>query len=216
MKLADQWRGLEGGLPDTWESLRLTLTTESASDLDRAAQVLGSLGAGRVGDALVVTVSRSGQGGAGPEAVRRLFSRLDDDRVWATITPAAPPSEQEPAEPARRSVAAAASWDTALSTLPSDWSDALFELRIGSSALLPRAALLCAPLNPTRDRDLSGFVFRGSGGAGYGASTGMVRRCLERLDEEDIEASVTVRRALSGSALVGTQGPSWLVDGRVL
>ena len=35
MKLVDQWRTIEAGLPDGWEDVRLTLTTEQPGDLPR-------------------------------------------------------------------------------------------------------------------------------------------------------------------------------------
>ncbi len=44
------------------------------------------------------------------------------------------------------------SWDEALAELPPDWSDLLCELELDSSDHLPRAALLGAPMNPTRVR----------------------------------------------------------------
>ncbi len=84
MKLVDQWATLETSLPDGWDDVRLTLTTEQPAELARAAQVLGPMNAGRSGDALVFHVRRAG-GAAGPEAARRLFSRLDRDRVWCLL-----------------------------------------------------------------------------------------------------------------------------------
>jgi hypothetical protein len=44
----------------------------------------------------------------------------------------------------------------------------------------------------------------------------MARRCFERLDAEGIEARVTIARVLADTHNVATQGPVWLVDGRVL
>ena len=212
MKLVEQWSAIEARLPHDWEDVRLTLATEEADDLPRAAAVLGSLGAGRVDGALAFHVRRAG-GAAGPEAAKRLFGRLDEQRLWCTLTRGevreAPPTE----EPTPMSVAK--SWDDALATLPEDWSELLCRLEVSGSALLPRAALLCAPINPTRDRDSIGFVFR-AGRVGYGVSTVMARRCFERLDEEAIAGSVTVLRALSDTQPVATQGSSWIVAGRVL
>ena len=113
-----------------------------------------------------------------------------------------------------RSVAEA--WDGALAELPTGWSDLLCLLEIGSSTLLPRAALLCAPLNPTRDHARVGFTFRCARTAGYGVSPGMARRCFEQLDAEGIGGGVTVLRALSGTDNVATQGAVWYVGGKVL
>jgi hypothetical protein len=219
VRLVDQWAELEATLPTGWEDVRLTLTTEQPGELARAAQVLGPMNAGRVGDALVFHVRRAG-GASGPEAARRLFGRLDRDRVWCLLSAGEvhgpTPPAVERAEGTAGVAGVAAQWDTALATLPSDWSDLLCELEIESSELLPRAALLCAPLNPTRDRDSVGFVFRCARRAGYGASPAMARRCFERLDEEAIGASVAIGRVLSDTDGVATQGPVWLVGGRVL
>ena len=109
----------------------------------------------------------------------------------------------------------AASWDAAIAELPADWSELLCRLEISGSDLLPRAALLCAPINPTRDRESLGFVFR-AGRIGYGVSEGMARRCFERLDEEQIDGSVTVLRVLSDTEPIASQGSSWIVAGRTL
>ena len=52
--------------------------------------------------------------------------------------------------------------------------------------------------------------------AGYGASPGMVRRCLERCDEDGIAGRVHVLRALSDTRPVQTQGPVWQIAGRTV
>jgi hypothetical protein len=106
-------------------------------------------------------------------------------------------------------------WSEALAQLPDDWTELLCRLTIAGSDLLPRAALLCAPINPTRDKDSIGFLFR-AGKLGYGVSTVMARRCFERLDEDGIGGSVSVLRVLSDTHPVATQGSSWIVGGRVL
>ena len=211
MKLVDQWRTIEARLPRDWQDVRLTIATEQPSDLPRAAAVLGSAGAGRSGDQLVIHLRRSGP--SSPAAVRRLFARLDDDRVWCILQRGEVGEEAPVVAEAAPSVAA--SWDAALAELPADWSELLCRLEISGSDLLPRAALLCAPINPTRDRDSLGFVFR-AGRVGYGVSEGMARRCFERLDEEQIEGSVTVLRVLSDTEPIASQGSSWIVAGRVL
>lgn len=212
MKLVDQWSAIEARLPRDWDDVRLTLTTEEAGDLPRAAAVLGPLGAGQVHGALTFHVRRAG-GAAGPEAAKRLFARLDGQRVWCTLSRGDVSETTPTEEPAPATVAQ--SWDAALATLPEDWSELLCRLEISGSDLLPRAALLCAPINPTRDRDSIGFVFR-AGRVGYGVSTVMARRCFERLDDEGIVGSATVLRVLSDTRPVATQGSSWLVGGRIL
>jgi hypothetical protein len=214
MKLADQWRAAQLRLPDDWQDVRLTVVPEQAADLPRVAAVLGSANAGLSGDRLVIHALRAGA--SSPAALERLFARLDDDRVWCTldagdVVAAAPPDEVVDAP----AVSVAESWDVALAELPPDWTELLCQIEVGGSALLPRAALLCAPINPTRDRSTIGFVFR-VGRVGYGASAGMARRCFERLDEEGIRGSVSVLRVLSDTEPVASQGSSWIVGGRVL
>jgi hypothetical protein len=216
VRLVDQWETIEAGLPPEWDDVRLTLTTEQPGELGRAAHVLGPMSAGRSGDSLVVHVRRAG-GASGPEAARRLFARLDRERVWCLLTAgdvreAAPRDEGAPAAAA----GLAAQWDEALAELPNDWSDLLCVLEIASSDLLPRAALLCAPINPTRDRDRVAFTFRCARRAGYGVSPAMARRCFERLDAEGIAGSVEIARVLADTRNVATQGAVWLVDGRML
>jgi hypothetical protein len=219
VKLVDQWLVIETNLPHGWDEARLTLVTEQPAELTRAAQVLAPMNPGRVGESLVLHVRRAG-GAAGPEAARRLFGRLDGDRVWCLLSLDEASGETSPApvdlpvEPGTGTVVD--QWDAALLSLPSDWSDLLGELTIESSDFLPRAALLCAPLNPTRDPGQVGFTFRCSGGNGYGVSPSMARRCFERLVSEGIVAHVTVLRVLADTHNVATQGPVWLVDGRVL
>ncbi len=220
VKLRDQWSGLERRLPADWETVSLRVRTEQPGELAEAARFLAPMGVGRVGDELVFTVRRAG-GAAGPEAARRLFSRLDERRVWCLleqdgvgVPEHAPFPEDVDAPPAAGSVAAA--WDAALAALPGDWSDLLCALELDSSALLARAALLCAPLNPARDPAKAGFTFRSARRAGYGVSPAMARRCFERLDEEEIQARVSVLRLLSDTDNVATQGAVWYVGGKVL
>ncbi|HEY7380980.1 MAG TPA: hypothetical protein VH572_07205 [Gaiella sp.] len=217
MRLVDQWEAIEAGLPAGWEDVRLTLQTEQPGDLARAAQVLGPMGAGRSGSSLVLHVRRAG-GAAGPEAARRLFARLDADRVWCVLSLDAVEKPEAPAAaaPVADALPLVEQWDAELATLPSDWSDLLGVLEVGSTDFLPRVALLCAPFNPTRDPDVVGFLFRCARTTGYGASPSMVRRCLERVDAEGISGRVSTRRVLADTVHVATQGPVWLVGGRTL
>ena len=214
MKLADQWRAVLRRLPSDWEDVRLSIVPEQPSELQRVAAVLGSANAGLSGDRLVIHARRAGA--ASPAALERLFARLDEDRVWCTLERGdvveAPPV-LDAAEEHAHSVAE--SWDAALAALPDDWTELLCRLDVAGSDLLPRAALLCAPINPTRDRERVAFLFR-AGRVGYGASAVMARRCFERLDEEGIRGSVSVLRVLSDSEPVASQGSSWIVGGRIL
>ncbi len=220
VKLVDQWAALERRLPIDWETIVLRLSTEQPDDVGEAARVLGPMNVGRVGDQLVVTVRRAG-GAAGPEAARRLFGRLDQARIWCLLEQdEVGVREPDAATPAAAAAAQASpvaeAWETALAELPSGWSDLLCRLELASSDLLPRAALHCAPMNPTRDGDAVAFTFRCASREGYGVSPEMARRCFERLDAEGIEGEVSVLRVVSDTDNVATQGPVWYVGGKVL
>jgi hypothetical protein len=216
VKLVDQWATLERRLPSDWETVTLRLRTEQPKERSEAARVLGPMNVGFAGDGLAFTVRRAG-GAAGPEAARRLFARLDEARIWCLLeqreVEEAAPRLEEP-EPVATPIAT--DWDTALESLPSGWSDLLCLLELDSSALLTRAALLCAPINPTRDPAGVGFTFRCARTTGYGVSPAMARRCFEELDEEGIGGTVSVLRSLSGTDNVATQGAVWYVGGKVL
>jgi len=220
VKLVDQWQALERRLPDTWESVALRLRTEQLDELSEAARILGPMNVGHVGSELAFTVRRAG-GPAGPQAARRLFARLDAARVWClleqeSVTAAEEGAQQEEETPSTGPGHVAEGWEQTLDELPDDWSDLLCALDLESSALLPRAALLVAPINPTRDRDRVGFTFRCARRAGYGVSPAMARRCFERLDAEGILGRVHVLRLISDTDNVATQGAVWYVDGKVL
>ncbi len=117
------------------------------------------------------------------------------------------------AEPA---VSLPESWAAALATLPADWSDLLGEIDLDVADSFDRAALHLAPVNPRREGDRLALRFRCARTAGYGASPQMVRRCLERCDEEGIGGSVHVLRALSDTHPAQTQGPVWQISGRTV
>lgn len=215
MKLVDQWAAIEAGLPEGWGDVRLTLTTEQPGDLARAAQVLGVLGAGRVGSSLVFRVTQS-SGPSGAQTAKSLLARLDAERTWCVIESSDAQPAATPAATVSPAATSAAGWDASLAPLPDDWTDLLCELELTSSDDLDPTALLCAPLNPTRDAARLVFTFRCSGRDGYGASAPMARRCFERLDERGITASTRVLRVLSNTDNVDTQGPVWHVGGKTL
>ena len=54
-----------------------------------------------------------------------------------------------------------------------------------------------------------GFRFRCANHRGYGASAGMVGRCLARLEEADITGRVRITRVLSDVQPLGTQGATF-------
>jgi len=213
MRAIDQWRLIAESLDPDWDEARLSFTVEDLGSVDAGAAVLAPLGPGRAGNRLFLHVR---SGGGGREKLRNLLERLDRKRVWGTLAlvdaQVAPRAEPAPAQPAS-SLSLAESWDSALRTLPADWSDLLCELELDSTDYLARAALLGAPLNPTRNREAIALRFR-VGKKGYGASPGMVRRCLERMDAEGITGRVAVLRALSETENVATQGTVWRVAGR--
>ena len=212
MRAADQWAQIEESLPPDWAETQLSFLPEGA--VTDAAAILGPLQPGRVGEELRLDVTRS-DGGA--ERARNLFRRLDQRRIWGTLALLGV-QEEAHADSAAPDVAAATSlvesWHEALSQLPPDWSDLLCELELDSSDHLPRAALLGAPLNPTRVVDASALRFRCSGKRGYGVSPGMARRCFERMDAEGITGRITIVQALSDTENAVTQGPIWRLAGR--
>lgn len=209
MRAVDQWRELERLLPDGWEEARLSFVVEDPASIPAAAQALAPLGPGRSGNELRFHVGSSGT--TGVESLRNLLERLDRKRAWGELSLVEVRlGEHTEPQPSARLVDA---WEDVLRTLPPDWSDLLCELEVGSSDFLPRAALLCAPLNPTRNPEALALRFRVTRG-GYGASSAMTRRCLERLDEERVTGLLTVLNALSDVSNVATQGPVWRVAGR--
>jgi hypothetical protein len=213
MRAVDQWTKIEEGLPDGWEEARLVLVPEDPGQRGAAAAVLAPLGPGRVGDELRFPVR--GAGVSSPQSVRNLLSRLDAKRIWGTLSlvDVRVPERRDEPEPERPRLAAA--WDAALETLPPDWQDLLCELELDSTDYVPRAALLGAPLNPSRVRGRIALQFRVSRG-GYGTAPSMTRRCLERMDSEGITGRLAVLNVLSHTDYVATLGPVWRIGGRAL
>lgn len=213
MRLAEQWNMIEEGLDPRWSDARLELRIDDETMRGRAIALLGPAGPGRRGTAIRFYVARGGTG-VGPEAVRRMLRRIDTERIGGTLVLVS--SEEAPPEPTISRPSLAAEWDAALAVLPSDWSDLLCELELTSTDHVEPGALLLAPLNPVQGTGRPGFQFRCASGFGYGASPGMVRRCLARLDEAGIPGEVRVLRALSDTHPVGTQGPVWYVGGKAV
>ena len=214
MALVEQWNTIENGLDPRWSDARLALTVHDETTADRAAALLGPAGPGRSGRTIRFFTARRGAG-VGPEAVRRLMRRLDGEGIGGTLALVSAGAAPEEAAISQRTLAA--SWDAALAVLPADWSDLLCEVEVGSSDHLDRAALLLAPINPLHGgAGKPGFRFRVAHSFGYGASAGMTRRCLERLDDAGIPGELRVLRAVSDSHPVGTQGPVWYVGGKAV
>lgn len=212
MAAADQWARIEEALDPEWAELRLAFAPEGA--LAEAAAVLGPLQPVLVGDELRFHVTRA-DGGA--ERTRNTLSRLDRKRLWGTLALVDVAASDAPAAITTVPTAAlglADSWDEAITSLPPDWSDLLGELELDSSDHLPRAALLGAPMNPTRVPDETTLRFRASGKQGYGVSPQMARRCFERMDADGITGRITILHGLSDTENAVTQGPIWRVAGR--
>ena len=213
MRTVDQWAQIEEELPPDWSEAQLTFVAEgSVAD---AAAVLGPLQPGRVGDSLRLHVERA-EGGV--ERARNIFRRLDGRRIWGTLELIGAIEDVVPASAAAETTTVRASlavaWDASLAALPPDWSDILCVLELDSSDHLPRAALLGAPLNPSRVPDDVALQFRASGKQGYGVSPQMARRCFERMDAEAITGSIRVEYGLSDTENAVTQGPVWRLAGR--
>ena len=213
MALADQWDTIQRGLDPRWSDAQVVLTVDETAHLGRAAALLAPAGPVKAGATLRFYVARNGPG-VGPEAVRRMLRRAGAEGIGGTLELVGS-SELAAVAPVERTSLAGA-WDAALAVLPADWSDLLCELSITSSDHLDLTALLMGPTNPLRDRDGMTFHFRVAHSFGYGASPGMVRRCLERVDEAGIPGSVRVLRLMSDTHPVGTQGPVWYVGGKAV
>ena len=211
MRLVEQWKRIESGLDPRWRDVRLSLRIGTDKDRKRAAALLGPAGPGFAGSAIRFYVARGGEG-IGPEAARRLLGRIDSERITGQLTVVSSSEAEAPPEIARTTLAA--EWQTALEVLPSDWSDLVAELELDSSADVDRGAVLCAPLNPMQSTGRPGFRFRCASERGYGASAGMVGRCLARLDEAGISGRVRITRVLSDVNPVGTQGATFAVGRR--
>ena len=213
MALVDQWNEIETGLDPNWQEVSLTLAVADETRLSRAAALLGPAGPGRHGAALRFSAHRTGDG-VGPEAVRRLLDRIDDEEIDGMLSAGTVAvAEASSVEPAP---SLASAWDATLAALPADWTDLLVELELTSSDHLEPGALLIAPLNPLRRAGKPGFRFRVARSFGYGASPGMARRCLERLDDAEFAGDLRIVEAMSASHPVGTQGPVWYLAGKAV
>lgn len=213
MRAVDQWAAIRDGFPEGWSEAHLTFTPEGA--VSEAAAILAPLAPGRVGDDLRIHVTRTA---SGSERVRNVLGRLDERRCWGTLglldvtsdEAGAPSTHAASSEP--RSLTDA--WGAVQAELPPDWSSVLCQLDLDSSDHVPRAALLGAPLNPTRVPGEVAIRFRASGKQGYGTAPAMVQRCLQRMDDEGVTGRLSVVFGLSDADNAVTQGPVWRVAGR--
>jgi hypothetical protein len=211
VRLAQQFSEIERELGEDWGDARFVLRTGDAARSDRAAALLGPINPGRRGGEVYFFTTRRGSG-HGPDVVRRLLRRVDREGIPGELELVSSDVAERVPETDRPTLAVA--WEAAVAGLPPDWSDVYAELELTSTDHLDGAALLTAPLNPSRDGDRPAFRFRVARSFGYGASAAMTRRCLERLDQAGIVGAVRILRVLSDTKPVGTQGPVWYVGGR--
>jgi len=213
LRLVEQFNELERDLVDEWAELRLQLTVAEESRAERAAALLAPANPGRHGRVIRFAVDRRGRGIA-PEALRRLLKRLDDESIEGKLELRA--VEKAPPEELRRKETLRAQWEHRLTAVPSDWSDIYAQVRLDSTDYVERGALLLAPINPARYGGPTALRFRSAHHFGYGVSPEMAARCFERCDDEGITGEVEILYVLSDTHPVATQGPVWLLGGRVV
>ena len=213
LRLVDQFNELEGTLADQWSALRFQLTVEEESGVARVAELLGPANPGRSGHLIRFDIDRSGPG-IGPDAARRLLRRVDAQgfhgKLELTGTQTTPQAEVHAKETLR------GQWARQIGAAPSDWSDAYAEISLDSTDYVERAALLLAPVNPSRTAGRATLRFRSAHTFGYGVSAEMAARCLERCDNEGITGAVDLIHVLSDTHPVATQGPVWLFGGKTV
>jgi hypothetical protein len=214
MSLVEQWNAILADLPGDWQAARLRLRTRERVQAGRAAALLGPANPGRYESFVTFQIARRG-GGTSPDLAQRLLARLDAEQVVGALKLVGL-DESAGVETQRAQPSLAAQWALLVTELPEDWSDAYVELTLGSSDYLERAALLFAPANPSRVPGEIAFRFRAARRFGYGASGEMMRRCCERLDEEQIRGTIRILWALSDTRPVYTQGPVWYAGGRAV
>jgi hypothetical protein len=213
VRLVEQWRRIEAELPADWAAARVLLTLADERRAARAAGLLAPLYAGRSGGEVRFSCARRGLGPR-PDTVRRLLWGLDRERIAGTLAVVEIQEVEEEPRTADERPSLAAVWEATQAALPPDWSHAYVELALRASDQLARAALLLAPVNPLRAGEAPVLRFRAASRLGYGASAEMVRRCLERLDADEIRGELRLLRAVSSSDPVATQGPVWYIGGR--
>jgi hypothetical protein len=211
MSVAEQWKRLGSELPGGWTRVDLHLKLPNRDAANDAAAALAPAGPYRAGPTVIrFAVARDGSG-LGPDNATRLLSRIPRGSLTAVDSH----TDARPV-PAQTTPPLASAWDRAISELPADWSDAFVELQLTSTDFVERASVLCIQANPRRDGNRAALRFRAARKAGYGIAPGMARRCLERCDAAAITGTIVVLRVLSDTDHVGTQGPSWILDGQTI
>ena len=213
LRLVGQFNEIEQGLTDEWAELRFQLALDDELQAERAAALLAPANPGRLAGMLHFRIDRRGPG-IGPEALRRLLKRLDDEGVRGTL--ALQGIQKAPPEDLRKKETLREQWELRLAAVPSDWSDIYAQVRLDSTDYLERAALLLAPVNPGQHGGPTALRFRSAQHFGYGVAPGMAARCFERCDEEGITGEVDILYVLSATNPEATQGPVWLLGGRTV
>ena len=208
MSVTGQWNAIESDLPAGWGEAHLRVRISDPADVGRAVQQLNSLGPVRREDGIDLHVTPTSR-----TQLRWALGRLEKARIDARLELVGADAAAAADRVAAQSLAA--EWAREEEALPDDWSDVLASVELESSDHLARAALLTAPLNPTRE-GVRSLRFRCARRSGYGAAPSMARRCLERLDEDGVRGRLHILRALSETDHVSTQGPVWYVGGKVL
>jgi hypothetical protein len=213
LRLVERFNELERGLVDEWAELRFQLTVDEKPRAERAAALLAPSNPGRLDRVIRFAVDRRGPG-IGPEALRRLLKRLDDEGIAGTLDLQG--IQKAPPEELRKKEALRTQWELRLAAVPPDWSDIYAQVRLDSTDYLERAALLLAPINPGLHGGPTALRFRSAQHFGYGVAPGMAARCFERCDEEGITGEVEILYVLSDTNPEATQGPVWLLGGRTV
>jgi hypothetical protein len=213
LQLVEQFIGLERRQEEGWTEVTLELTLADESQVGRSTALLAPAAPARFGRKIRFTATRGG-GGAGPEAVRRLLRGLDRERIQGTLEVVA--AQKAPSATPHRRTQLREQWEKQLAHLPADWSDLYAQVTFDSTDYLEPAALLVAPLNPSRVGSGATFRFRAAHRFGYGVSPEMGSRCFARCDEQGITGRLEILHVLSDTQPVGTQGPVWLLGGRTV
>jgi hypothetical protein len=211
MSVAEQWKRIGSELPDGWSRVDLHLKLPSRAAANDAAAALAPAGPYRAGPTVIrFTVARDGHG-LGPDNATRLLSRIPRGSLTAVDS-----YEAARSAPVETTPPLAVAWDRAIAELPADWSDAFLELQLESTDFVEKTAVLCIQANPRRVGNRAALRFRAARKAGYGIAPSMARRCFERCDAAGITGTIAVLRVLSDTDHVGTQGPSWILDGQTI
>jgi hypothetical protein len=215
MTLVKDWQDLEAQLPARWVEARIGLALEEDRQAERALELLAPLQPMRTAPGSVsIRIARTAAAeGPSAESLRRALQRLDAERLHGRLEIIA--ADEGPASPEAGGSHLPESWDAAVAALPADWSDVLGEIELDSDYVEP-ARLNLAPMNPRRvGKHALSLQFRSARFRLRRASPECAA-ALERCDAVGITGRVEVLRVLSDTRPVGTQGPVWQIEGRMV